>query len=185
MGKKFSSAMCYGLGVILAAFYCIILWKGIHPEVSQEYRMYFIDRTIEQWPGNGQLHIEMGEPVNSEDGTLKHYLQDVWVEGSDGYMLSAADSKLIFCLSEEPKTDLLLTFLAGTGDRLPGNTVQVYMGDAILGECELTPQDQEYKIVLPKELLTTEYGNFVQFRAAEEEQNYSWRMKEFVMKPME
>jgi len=149
MRRRLADEACYGLAAILAVFYCIILWNVIHPKVSQEYRMYYIDQTMDKWTGNGNLHVSMGKTVNMEDGSLNNHLQNVWVEGSDGYMQSAQNSTLIFCLSEEPESDLLLTFLAGTGDRLSGNTIYVYMEDTFLGQCVLFCSRRIRNMLLP------------------------------------
>ena len=56
--------ICYGLSLMLLTFYLFLLLSGIHPKVSLEYRMYYVDRTLANWPGNGGLQYEPGEPLS-------------------------------------------------------------------------------------------------------------------------
>lgn len=34
----------------LIAFYLYVIYLGFHPQVSEQYRAYYIDHTISQWP---------------------------------------------------------------------------------------------------------------------------------------
>lgn len=35
---------------LLIAFYLYVIYLGFNPQVSDEYRAYYIDRTIDKWP---------------------------------------------------------------------------------------------------------------------------------------
>lgn len=35
----------------MAAFYLYVFYLGFHPQVSDEYRAYYIDQTVEEWSG--------------------------------------------------------------------------------------------------------------------------------------
>ena len=59
--KTIIKAAAYIISVLLVLSYLYILWQGMHPEnISKEYRMYYIEHTLKDWPGNGGLHYTYG-----------------------------------------------------------------------------------------------------------------------------
>ncbi len=49
-------AACAGL----AGYYAFVLFLGKKPEVSREYRMYYMDHVLSDWPGEGGLEYDPG-----------------------------------------------------------------------------------------------------------------------------
>lgn len=43
-------ALLYVASGCLILFYLYVIYLGFHPQVSDEYRAYYIDHTISQWP---------------------------------------------------------------------------------------------------------------------------------------
>ena len=59
--KTIIKAAAYIISVLFVLSYLYILWQGMHPEnISKEYRMYYIEHTLKDWPGNGGLHYTYG-----------------------------------------------------------------------------------------------------------------------------
>lgn len=56
--------VCYGMSCFLGIFYIWVLLAGIKPEVPLEYKMYYIDHTLMNWPGYGGLCYEPGEKLS-------------------------------------------------------------------------------------------------------------------------
>ena len=53
----------YVISAILIFFYLVILWKGIHPAVSEEYHLYYIEKELIDWPGDGGLMYTLGDEL--------------------------------------------------------------------------------------------------------------------------
>lgn len=58
--KNNKNVIIYGLCGILVAFYLVILYLGMNPNVDIEYRMYYITNELSDWPGYGRLHYDLG-----------------------------------------------------------------------------------------------------------------------------
>ncbi len=52
--------ICYGLCGFLVAFYLVVLYLGMNPNVDFEYRMYYITNELTDWPGYEKLHYDLG-----------------------------------------------------------------------------------------------------------------------------
>lgn len=48
--KQTLKLLLYVPCLILIAFYLYVLFLGFHPQVSDQYRAYYIDHTISAWP---------------------------------------------------------------------------------------------------------------------------------------
>lgn len=57
---KALNGLCYILAALLLAAYVVILMRALSPEVSPEYRQYYIDHTLSSWPGDA------GEPETTD-----------------------------------------------------------------------------------------------------------------------
>lgn len=53
MTKAFNG-LCYILAALLLAAYVGILIRAMSPDVSPEYRQYYIDHTLGSWPGDAE-----------------------------------------------------------------------------------------------------------------------------------
>lgn len=56
--------ICYGISLCLVGFYCFTLLSGMNPQVPMEYKMYYMDRTLVDWPGYGGLAYKPGTELN-------------------------------------------------------------------------------------------------------------------------
>jgi len=46
----------YLISLCLCLWYLVICWLAFYPNVSNEYRLYYIERKLQTWPGtNGKL----------------------------------------------------------------------------------------------------------------------------------
>lgn len=61
--------ICYGLALIVLAFYLYTLYIGVHPHPSMEYRSYYLEQELIRWPGQNGLEIIPGQEIyfTSED----------------------------------------------------------------------------------------------------------------------
>ena len=61
-GKKTApwKILLYIICGAVVAVYGYIFWLGRKPEVSREYRMYFMEHTLSDWPGEGRFTYSLG-----------------------------------------------------------------------------------------------------------------------------
>ena len=45
----------------LLAFYGWVGWQALHPRVGIEYRLFYIDRALQHWPGRDGLEYRLGD----------------------------------------------------------------------------------------------------------------------------
>lgn len=57
---RIRKGLIYGICMILALFYMLVLWWGKNPDVGIEYRMYYLTHELSDWPGYGKLAYTLG-----------------------------------------------------------------------------------------------------------------------------
>ncbi len=62
--------ICYCISAVLCIFYIGVLCLGVCADTEKEYKMYYIEKTLQRWIGVGGLRYTLGEPVDffSESG---------------------------------------------------------------------------------------------------------------------
>ena len=48
--EKLIKAVLYLCCILLTGFYLYVMFLGFKPQVSEQYRAYYIEHTISQWP---------------------------------------------------------------------------------------------------------------------------------------
>lgn len=73
--KKMISVCGYAVSALLFLSYVVILGTSLFPDVCAEYRLYYIDKDLQDWPGYGGLQYRLGTPVvfrsTAEDRTKR------------------------------------------------------------------------------------------------------------------
>ncbi|MBO4242087.1 MAG: hypothetical protein IKT14_02165 [Clostridiales bacterium] len=71
--SKKASSLKIITAAALVLTYVAVLYLAVNPKVSNEYRLYYIDKTSRRWPGQSGYDIKVGEPVifNSENDNYK------------------------------------------------------------------------------------------------------------------
>lgn len=68
--ELFLKIICYCISAVLCIFYIGVLCLGVCADTEKEYKMYYIEKTLQRWIGVGGLRYTLGEPVDffSESG---------------------------------------------------------------------------------------------------------------------
>ena len=68
--ELFQKIICYCVSAVLCIFYIGVLCLGVCADTEKEYKMYYIEKTLQRWIGVGGLRYTLGEPVDffSESG---------------------------------------------------------------------------------------------------------------------
>ncbi len=61
--KKMLPVCGYAVSALLFLSYVMILGTSLFPKVCAEYRLYYIERELQDWPGYGGLQYRLGTPV--------------------------------------------------------------------------------------------------------------------------
>lgn len=74
--KKYSKILYYFISVVLLVTYLIILYTSTVPKVPYEYQLYYISKSLQDWPGYNGLKYTLGDIIsltteNSNTNTLK------------------------------------------------------------------------------------------------------------------
>lgn len=59
--------ICYGLAIAALAFYLVTLYRGMHPNVSEEYQAVYLDQELMYWPGENGLSIPLDKAIHFDE----------------------------------------------------------------------------------------------------------------------
>jgi len=143
----------YALAAILALFELAILWQALHPNVSDNYRAYYIDRTTTclQQPVTGEYVLGTELNFRSEGDETRELRPCGWTgPAGDGTHSVGETSRLRFAVDEKGPLSLMLEL---TGVGLPGPSQQRVLISANghdIGEIAVTPDKTErFTISIP------------------------------------
>ncbi len=143
----------YALAALLALFEIVVLWQALHPDVSDDYRAYYIERTTTCLPqpvtGNYVLGTELD--FRSEGDETRELRPCGWTgPAGDGTHSVGETSRLRFAVDAPGPLTLMLEL---TGVTLPGPAQQRVLISANgqeIGEIAVTPDKTErFAISLP------------------------------------
>jgi hypothetical protein len=162
------------LVVAIALFDAVVLYMVLFPNVSADYRAYYIDRTASCFPRADNVatgYYPLGEPINFVTGNNN-------IEPRNGYSLdtlrycgfmppsstgirSFGDYGIIRFKGPFPADDLLLTFASwtNTGADKPRREVEVEANGEEIGTLVYTTRDQvNGKMVIPQRVVEAGKG---------------------------
>lgn len=141
----------YALAALLALLELAVLWQALHPNVPEDYRAYYIDRTTTcmNQPVTGAYVL--GTPIDFRTDDTKENRPCGW-EGPVGDGMHALGETARLRFATGPAQDLTLT-LELTGAKLTGATqqgVQVSVNGTPLGEAIVLPeQTRTFSFAVP------------------------------------
>lgn len=143
----------YALAAILALFELAVLWQALHPNVSDNYRAYYIDRTTTclQQPVTGEYVLGTELNFRSEGDETRELRPCGWTgPAGDGTHSVGETSRLRFAVDAQGPLTLMLEL---TGVTLPGPAQQRVLISANghdIGEIAVTPDKTErFAISIP------------------------------------
>ncbi|MDR3562974.1 MAG: hypothetical protein P4N59_16285 [Negativicutes bacterium] len=148
------------ISLCLYTWYIIVLWGVMNPNVCLEYRLYYLERKLTDWPGYGGLKYRFGEVLSygtreSEGKRAKNRGLGWAVAEEWGAWTLGENADLYFTLNDVPDSDLNLVMKATSfspGGRL---TVDVFGNENYLGTLSIEHlAPQEYYLTIPARLAT-------------------------------
>jgi hypothetical protein len=145
----------YALAALLALLELAILWQALHPEVSENYRAYYIDRTTTclSQPVTGEYVLGTELDFRSGGDNTREVRPCGWDgPAGDGMHSIGTSSRLRLAVSQPGPLTLMLEL---TGVTLPGPAQQrvlVSANGTALGELTVTPDKTErFTLAVPAE----------------------------------
>lgn len=147
----------YVISVLLILVYLLILWRGMHPTVSDEYRLYYIEKELIDWPGDGGLMytlgdellfgVEIEQPSKSVGhGWSAREERGIWTIGGEAVLyLDLSDVAL------EARTDILTLHMELA--QWFTEQVEVIVNGKSIGIIALSLDACSYELPLPVELV--------------------------------
>jgi hypothetical protein len=158
--RRSAAIGAYVLAALLAGFELTVLWQAFHPNVSDDYRAYYIDRTTTCLPQIVTGAYELGTVLDFRSGgdETRELRPCGWTGPYATGLHSVGQSSRLRFHVGAPQ-DLLLT-LELTGVTLPGppqQRVVVSAGDLALGEWLVTPDRTEsFGLAIPAAAIDAE-----------------------------
>ena len=147
----------YALAAVLALFELTILWQALNPNVSADYRAYYIDRTTTclPQPVTGEYTLGTELDFRSEGDETRELRPCGWTgPAGDGTHSVGETSRLRFAVDANGPLTLMLEL---TGVTLPGPAQQRVLISANgqdIGEIAVTPDKTErFAISIPASAL--------------------------------
>jgi len=147
----------YALAAILALFELAVLWQGLHPQVSDDYRAYYIDRstTCLPQPVIGAYTVGTKLDLRSGGDDTRELRPCGWDGPAGDGMHSVGETSLLrFELGRPQALNLMLEL---TGTALPGPATQhvaISANDTPLGTIEVAPdQTDSFTLPIPREAI--------------------------------
>ena len=143
----------YALAVILALFELAVLWQALHPNVSDDYRAYYIDHTTTCLPQPVTGAYTLGTELDFRSGgdNTRELRPCGWSgPAGDGLHSVGETSRLRFAVGNKQPLTLMLELTAVT---LPGptrQTVIVSVNETPIGTLAVTPgQTERFTLPVP------------------------------------
>ena len=147
----------YALAAVLALVELTVLWQAIHPNVSADYRAYYIDRTTTCLPQPVTGAYVLGTELNfrSEGDETRELRPCGWSgPAGDGMHSVGETSRLRFAIGKAQPLTLMLEL---TGVTLPGPAQQrvvISVDENEIGEIAVTPDKTErFTLAIPAQAL--------------------------------
>ena len=141
----------YALAALLALFELAVLWQALHPQVSADYRAYYLDRTTTCLPQAVTAAYTLGTELDFRSGgdDTRELRPCGWTgPAGDGTHAIGTSSRLKFAVGAPQDLTLMLELTGTTLDGPPSQRVVFSAGDLALGELLVTT-DQPERFTLP------------------------------------
>lgn len=141
----------YLICVLLIVFYLFTLSLSFFSNVPVEYKLYYVDKSLSNWPGYGGLSYDLGKRISFYGDSTNNYRglgwsnQEKWGTWTDG-----SESTMYLDIKQHITSDLTLKFYAHSCVQ-PRNIKIVANGQNI-AKVLVTMNDSELKLTVPKEV---------------------------------
>lgn len=138
--------LLYAFSAILVISYFVILYISINPNVSWEYKLYYIEKETDIWPGNHGYDYELGTKIETRlenKQNCKRFGKGWGEYTEEGLWSNGKKSNIYF--GNLPNKDL--TFEMEISECLLNKKMEIYFNDKLKAEIEPEEVKKEMKII--------------------------------------
>ena len=189
--NKWCAAIIYLISIILILSYIGILYLAKNPSVCIEYKLYYIDKTLNDWPGYGGLSYKLGDNVNfgmdSDKDASQKRKGAGWIDlGENGLWTNEYESILFFDLGNINQ-DIKLNLSVGTvltNEVHTNSDVGIYANGNLVSEFKPEGDHYNFECVIPGEyiadgLIELKFSNSNPISVVDEQNQYSYGLLGF------
>ena len=150
----------YGIAALLAVVELGVFWQTLHPQVSDDYRAYYITRASTCLPQPVTAAYKVGELVdftNAGDiNAARELLPCGWESpNDDGRQSLGETSRMRFTIGAPQALELELVLKGINLNDAGPRQVQLYAGELFVGEIFVDPEGTDtYTLSIPAEAIT-------------------------------
>ncbi len=144
-------ALCYLLSLILVLFYIGTLALTYFSKVPIEYKMYYIDHSLQNWPGYDGLSYHLDTKINFSGSDINKYTGRGWSRQEDwGTWTDESDSDIYINISNQITSDLTFQFCALSC--MKPRSIKISANGKEVSEAVISVNDTVAKVNLPKDI---------------------------------
>lgn len=139
--------------VLLLAVEAAIVLLMLTPQVSADYRAYYLERSTSCWPRAVTGRYRLGQPVSFRDdpdgrAAIRHR-QCGWIAPFEAGSWSRGDRARLYFAFDVPTAGVDIALLANgyVGEGHPSQRVAVSVNGVLLDELLFTPQSQDLRVL--------------------------------------
>lgn len=150
----------YALAALLALVELGVLWQTLHPNVSDDYRAYYITRTTTCLPQPISAAYTLGTTVDfttsGDIDAARELLPCGWERpNDDGRQSLGETSRMRFTVGAPQNLELQLVFKGINLNDAGPRHVQLYAGELFVGEAVVDPEaTQTFTFPIPTEAIS-------------------------------
>lgn len=159
--KNYKSFCLYLFCLLLCLWYMTVLYWSRHPRVSAEYSLYYLDKKLVDWPGNGGLKYQPGDTLyfGSENNNMikvKHRGLGWEIKKEDwGSRTSGNSAHLYLTFMDEPEEDFKMIINAASYCPDSILKVDVVVNGLKVDTLSVEPSKyKDYSVMLPRHIIT-------------------------------
>ena len=166
MRAKLKTISMYVISLILIVFYIGILIKGINTDANTEYKLYYVERVLQDWPGYGGLKYDLGVPIGfgiQEENVVKRRGKGWGNLEENACWTIGSNASLYF--SEIPSGEPLMLSIE-LESMVPNVIAHIYANDSEVGIItgEIDSERMEYKILIPSDIVSASKELILEFK---------------------
>ncbi|WP_438434608.1 hypothetical protein [Gorillibacterium sp. sgz500922] len=156
---RLKRVILYTLSITIGIWGVVLLYFSAKPNITQSYKLYYLDHKLMNWSGYRGLDYKLGtrvffsqDSVRKEQGTF--YLGKNWNNIENWGVWSKETGDLFFVLDHSPENDLSLILNATFFVPDNNQEVTILANDKVIDKWILQNEENgEYQLAIPHEIV--------------------------------
>lgn len=157
MKKLFVKSLKYIVSICLIIFYFLILFKSININVPLEYKMYYVQKELTEWPGVNGLDYSLNDTIMFGEKYKDNLAKGIgtgWNDIEEDGRWTQDNAKLYLRLKEKVNEDKTLKLVLGHIN--PNTNVHILVNNKQIDSFRTIEGRNEYEFKIPKDTFNDE-----------------------------